>query len=161
MVNRLFTKIFCSDVLYIKGKKPFRCLTCFFVKQLKSALYTVPYSLPSVLLINNDSDIKRAVFSLISHGLFFSVIFKCRSTPILFLPGNLPGVFSPSGRSCFSQLWRYFAGGHILFRRSFSFQGASVIYEYSLTKKDALSRISKRLEQSTEMRGFPRLWKWR
>ena len=71
-----------------------------------------------------------------------------------FLPGDLPGVFAPLVRSCFSQLWRYFAGGHISFGRSFSFQGASVIYKYSLAKKEALSRISKRLEKSEKITHF-------
>ena len=50
------------------------------------------------------------------------MIFECRSARMSFLPGDLPGVFSPLVRSCFSQSWRYFAGGHIPFGRSFSFQ---------------------------------------
>lgn len=46
-------------------------------------------------------------------------------------------------RSCFSQSWRYFAGGHIPFGRSFSFQGALVIYKYSLAKRRSLPYVQK------------------
>lgn len=52
------------------------------------------------------------------------MIFECRSSRMSFLPGDLSGVFAPLVRSCFSQSWRYFAGGHIPFGRSFSFQFA-------------------------------------
>ena len=86
-----------------------------------------------------------------------------------FLPAFLSAVF-PECRSCpgispqrfvlFGTLmsWRYFAGEHIPFGRSCTFQATESCDKYILAKKHDHSRISKRMEKALKKQQFPRLW---
>ena len=99
---------------------------------------------------------KIAVCSLISHGLIFACVFlsavfpECRSCL---------GI-SPQRFVLFGTLmsWRYFAGEHIPFGRSCTFQAAISGDKYILAKKHDHSRISKRMEKALKKQEFPRLW---
>ena len=82
---------------------------------------------------------------------FLSAVFpECRSCP---------GI-SPQRFVLFGTLmsWRHFAGEHIPFGRSCTFQATESCDKYILAKKHDHSRISKRMENALKKQEFPRLW---
>ncbi len=112
-------------------------------------------SLNDSSLCDIDRCIKRAVFSLFSQVLclcldFFTVLPECRSCPGISprrsptLVRSYHGGTSPVGIS--------HPDGHAVFKERLD------AYRYIVAKKDALSRISKRMEMQDKRAKNLRLW---